>query len=178
MSLDTDLIPASEVVARARSQIGRKTKYELGRGGHYPDSLMPADSVGRCDCSGFVAWCFREPRKVQLSIYKPYLGNWVETSAIVRDAHRIGVGLFDIVTTKDALPGMVLVYGDKGKGQGHVGIISEIGPLGPAKVVHCSKGNFDNFGDAVRETGPEIFVSHGAIVARCIAADYGVVGVG
>lgn len=159
-----------EVLARARGQIGRGTKYELSRGGFYPQSLTAADSVGRCDCSGFVAWCLNACRQIDHPAYKAELGNWVETSAIVRDAKRSALGMFALVDTASAEPGMLYVWGDpkSGKGQGHVGIISAVGPDGPSKVIHCSKGNWNTTGDAIQETGPQVFVANHAIVARCI----------
>lgn len=160
------LIEPAEVVARARSQIGMRTVYDLGRGGYYPGSLTAADSKGRCDCSGFVAWSLKESRHVDLSIYVEQLGHWIETSAIVRDAMR-PFGMFDRVPVSLAQPGMVLVYGDQGGHQGHVGVISEVALGAVSKVVHCSKGNYTATGDAIQETGPQVFLANPAtIVAR------------
>ena len=166
----------SEVVERARSQVGgtHPTKYELGRGGFYPHALTAADSVGRCDCSGFVAWCLACCRQIDHPAYKAELGNWVETSAMVRDARNSELGMFALVATDKAEPGMVYVWGDpkSGRGQGHCGIITEVGEAGPIKVVHCSKGNFTQTGDAIQETNPSIFVANHAIVARCAHVEH------
>lgn len=166
-----------EVVSRARSQLAGKnpTKYELGRGGFHPQSLTAADTMGRCDCSGFVAWCLGASRHIDHPAYLQELGQWVETSAIVRDARRSEHGMFALVALGEARPGMVYVWGDpkSGRGQGHCGIITEInpnaGPWGaPHKVIHCSKGNYTSTGDAIQETTTELFVRNHAIVARCI----------
>lgn len=158
------MLPA-EVVARARSQIGLPTRYELGRGGFYPSALTAADAMGRCDCSGFVAWIFKTPRHVDIPEYAAELGNWVETSAIVRDA-KLPYGMFNEVPLAQAEAGMVIVYGDNQGHQGHVGIVVEVGSAGPTSVVHCSKGNYLRAGDAIQETDPAVFFHHNAIVAR------------
>jgi cell wall-associated NlpC family hydrolase len=166
------LIDAIEVARRARSQLGRGTKYDLGRGGWDPEALVAADAKGRCDCSGFVAWCVHECRHVSLRLYTDYLGNWVETSAMVRDA-KSPFGMFQQVAWSAAKPGMVIVYGDSGDGhQGHCGIIVEVDSTGPTSVVHCSKGGFERHGDAIQETGVDHFASRGAIVAECASVRY------
>lgn len=160
------LLEPTEVVTRARSQIGLKTIYDLGRGGFYPGSLTAADTKGRCDCSGFVAWCLKESRYVTFEMYVAELGHWVETSAIVRDANR-PFGMFNRVPMGQAQPGMVIVYGDRPGHQGHVGIISEVGSGAIRKVVHCAKSNYLHTGDAIQETSPEIFLANPhTIVAR------------
>jgi hypothetical protein len=162
------MLPA-EVISRARSQLGMKTRYESGRGGFFPGSLTAADAMGRCCCSGFVAWCLNTPRRVDLPMYQAELGSWVETSAIVRDARR-PFGMFQQVPIEDAEPGMVLCYGDRPGHQGHVGIITVAGP--PLLVIHCSSSNYVRTGDAIQETGPELFIARHAICARCAHVDY------
>jgi len=158
-----------DVIARARSQLGMKIKYESGRGGFYPGSLTAADVLGRCCCSGFVAWCLNTPRRVDLPMYQAELGSWVETSAIVRDA-RWPFGMFQEVPIAAALAGMVLVYPDRPGHQGHVGIVTVDGPA--LLVIHCSSSNYVRTGDAIQETGPEVFLARHAIAARCAHVRY------
>jgi hypothetical protein len=93
----------------------------------------------------------------------------MDTSWIVADSQ--GKHLtFERVGWKQAMPGMLVVYGDK-KGidgrtrQGHIGIITQANEsTGPVAVVHCSAGNSAVFGDAIRETGAEKFITRGIVV--------------
>ncbi len=66
------------------------------------------------------------------------------------------------------LPGDVVVYpgnfyarkiGWKKPGPriGHTGIITETNLTGPQKVIHCSLGNMNKFGDAIAETDLSVF---------------------
>lgn len=161
----------SQVVARARSAIGRNIRYELGAGGMNPQRDDPANLLNSCDCSGFAAWALGVKRKTDLPWYVEQNGGWLETSAIFRDC-ATPYGFFDGLEWRDSRPGDLLVWGDRKDSegqnrQGHVGIVSEVGPEGPAKVVHCSLGNWKATGDAIAETDVLIFQSHGARVARC-----------
>ena len=155
-----------QAVKRARSAIGVPTVYMLGRGGTNPDFKEPGGSAHRCDCSGAIAWFLGVNRKTDHPFYAKYNGGWLETSAITRDATLPHVGLFDTVPWEEARLGDLLVYGDKGGHQGHVGMVSEIGPdWRPALVIHCSAGNYRRTGDAIQETSPAVFLSKG-IIAR------------
>ena len=142
----------AEMLVRASSALGKGTKYVLG------SSLVGSE----CDCSGFVAWCFGVPRKVNLDLYVRWNGGWFETTAIYRDA-KSPYGFFREVPLAQAQPGDVFVWGDSHGRQGHIGIITE---EGGAKVIHCSKGNWARTGDAVQETPPDVFLKNDAIVAR------------
>ena len=154
-----------DVVARARSAVAGGCIYKLGKGGFRPTNLAPWDKQMQCDCSGFVSWALGVSRKTDNPWYVAYNGGWFETSAIVRDALST-YGVFTEVARYDALPGDVLVWGDSGGAQGHVGIVS-----GPTTIIHCSKGNYTTTGDAIRETATTIFDSHKAIAARCAWVD-------
>lgn len=150
----------SEAVRRARSAIGRRTIYELGRGGRDPLAAHPADELRRLDCSGFVAWALGTRRRVPESI------GWIETSRIVRDA--TGARLLFAKLEAPEL-GAVLVYGDRPPArrgarprQGHCGIVAELAPL---RVVHCSVSNFNRTGDAIQETDGAFFFERGGICA-------------
>jgi hypothetical protein len=96
---------------------------------------------------------------------------WWDTAQIVHDArgaHR----MFAVAGMLEAQPGDLLVYGDGGGHQGHVGVIAVVTPLPeawPLQVAHCSAGNFRRTGDAIRETGPDIWLHRSdAVVARCL----------
>lgn len=164
---------ASEVVDRARSQIRLGTTYVLGKGGFNPRGVRAANSAHACDCSGFASWCLGVSRKTDNPFYQKFNGGWFETTAIVRDALAQGVGMFDDVPWGDAKPGMLVVWGDSGGHQGHVGVVSEVDEKGPTRVVHCSSGNFRNFGDAICETSSQLFKDHSALVARCAWVEWG-----
>lgn len=160
-----------EVVARARSAVGRNVRYELGAGGMNPQRDDPANLLNCCDCSGFAAWCLGVKRKTDLPWYVEQNGGWLETSAIFRDC-ATPYGFFDGIEWKDARPADLLVYGDRkddaGKvRQGHVGVVSEVGSEGPTEVIHCSASNWRVTGDAIQPTAPLIFEQHGARAARC-----------
>jgi hypothetical protein len=149
-------LTGEEIVARARSVIGRGCAYKLGAGGMRPLDPNPWDSSLNCDCSGFAAWCLGVSRQTDDPWYEKQNGGWLETSAIVRDCET-PYGHFAPVILTAARPGDLLVYGDRtssaGKPQqGHVGICTQTGPRGPEMVVHCSSGNFRKTGDAIRET--------------------------
>jgi hypothetical protein len=153
------------ILARAQSACGHATVYKLGAGGRDPDALHPGKL---CDCSGYVAWVFRSPRKV------PEIG-WIETSRIVRDATH-DQRLFHRVSSP--VPGDVVVYGDwtdaeTGRHrQGHIGILSAVpnDVAGAAswwdglRVIHCSVSNSKR-GDAIAETDARVFRKRG-IFAR------------
>lgn len=148
---------AREAVARARSMVARDVVYRLGAGGVDPKAPTPTTG-GACDCSGFVAWCLGVSRKTDHPLYASWNGGWLETSAIVRDIKLTGAGLFLWCRTWDAAaPGDLLVYGDAGGHQGHVGMIVQLAPKGrrsleSTRVVHCSLGNYRTTGKAVQET--------------------------
>ena len=135
--------------------------YKLGKGGFSPKNPFPWNHQMQCDCSGFVSWCLGVSRKTDNPWYAKFNGGWFETSAITRDALS-QFGVFTEVARYDAEPGDVLVWGDKGGAQGHVGIVS-----GPTTIIHCSMGNFRKTPDAIREPDMAIFDANGAIAARC-----------
>lgn len=157
-----------EAVARARGCIGHGCAYVLGHGGMHPAALYPwppgMPNVG-CDCSGFVAWCLGVSRMLTKDHPHYPFGGWFETSAVARDA-RSPFGFVAEVAWHLAKPGDILVWGDAGGHQGHIGLVSECNADGPVKVVHCSKGNWRTSGDAVQETDVDIFKRNGAIAAE------------
>lgn len=156
-----------DVVARALGAIGKGCKYKLGAGGrrwHKDTPWFPI--VMTCDCSGFVAWCLDVDRYVKHERYAPWFGNWLETTAILKDAKDPAHGFFSEVPWHEARLGDLLVYGDGDGRQGHVGVVSSASPTGPLSVIHCSMGNWKLEGDAIRQTDVRLFLYRRAIVAR------------
>jgi cell wall-associated NlpC family hydrolase len=158
---------AADLIARALSAIGHGCIYALGKGGMNPDSTYPWNKQKQCDCSGFVAWALGVSRHTDHPWYKDQNGGWLETSAIARDALTRGLGMFDLVTWREAKPGHLIVYGDTQGHQGHVGIVTACSGEGPMTAVHCSRGNQTRSHDAIQETGVTVWIEHNGIVARC-----------
>lgn len=161
----------AELIARARSVIGKGCRYGLGMGGFDPSRAAPWDDAMLCDCSGFCAWVLGVARHTDNPWYRSQNGGWLETSAILRDCGT-PFGFFTEVPAEMARPGDLLVYGDRRNEdgttrQGHVGLISEVGSTGPARAVHCSRGNERRAGDAIQETPSGLWLAAGGIVARC-----------
>lgn len=150
-----------EVVARAREAIGKGTAYKLGAGGRLKNPGIGSE----LDCSGFAAVVLGVDRYLEPWLPHYEGGDWLETSALVRDAQSPW-GFVTEVPWLEAKPGDLLVWGDRGKGQGHVGVVVSVDASGPKTVVHCSSGNWRTTGDAIRETTASIFQRNGAIVAR------------
>ena len=160
------VISSTVVLARAKGQIGLHTIYRLGHGGFRPEATQAADVDKLCDCSGFIAWCLCVSRHTDNPWYRKQNGGWLETSAIYRDCDT-PFGFFDKIEWEAARPTDLLVWGDSGGHQGHVGMVAEIDEWGPKYVIHCSKGNFKSLGDAISQTPVAIFKQHDARVARC-----------
>ena len=157
-------LAAADVVARAVSACGKGTRYRLGAGGRDPRLAHPA-VAGACDCSGFAAWCVGVDRFLpNAGVPTMPGGNWFETTQLVRDA-KSPFGFVTEVAMAQARPGDLLVYGDRGGRQGHVGVVVEVGEGGPVKVAHCAKGN-ELRGDAIAVTGVSVFAINGAVAAR------------
>lgn len=145
-----------ELLKRARSQIGRKTIYRLGSGGMCPGADRPTGDDGACDCSGFVCWALRLCRNTNHPFYMKQTGGWINTNAMAADI-KATAGFFEKLSK--AKPGCIVVYpgGIPGHKIGHVGIVASVSGGRPGTVIHCSSGNFRTHGDAIRETGPEVF---------------------
>jgi len=153
MSTWKDLLATAgtaQTLSRARSGLGRHTEYKLGQGGFDPTRPLTA----KCDCSGFVAWAIGIPRELP-----PGSNRWLDTDAYHDGGGSVGAGLFTRVQTSQALPGDIFVYPDGagGHSQGHMGILTQVAASGPTSITHCSLGGWSNHGDAVRETGTEIW---------------------
>ena len=148
------------ILLRARSALGKKTRYDLGGG--MPDRAAAAWPDGAAtDCSGFVAWCLRFRRKVDHPLYKKINGGWFETTAV----HADGLATTGFFTKLlKPTPGAIVVYPDyvdaAGRHrEGHIGIVTQVKPNGIGvaavqSVIHCSAGAWKTKKDAVQETAP------------------------
>ncbi len=162
-------ISRATVVARAMSAVGTSTQYTM------TDTRPPAidaerwpEDGARIDCSGFVAWCLRMPRKIRHPLYQKVNGGWFETTALYQDGLN-QTGFFSSVPS--AQPGSLLVYPDKDGAQGHIGVVLEAngaGVQGAQRVVHCSLGSFKKTGKAIQETSAAIWQKR----ADAIVLDY------
>jgi hypothetical protein len=155
-------VTPESVVERAFRCINRGCHYGLGKGGMHPEAEHPwviVEGVQLCDCSGFAMWC------LGLSRFQDPV--WFDTTKIVTDA----VGsktLFERIPIPMARPSDLIVYGDHGGSQGHVGVITQCGTAGPVTVTHCSGGNMRKLGDAVAAGGAELWLARDGIIARCL----------
>jgi hypothetical protein len=147
----------TEAVARALSATGQGCKYLLGQGGMKPYRSVPWDMDQECDCSGFACWA------LGMSRFDGVV--WYDTSRIFSEAMK-GKDLFKRVEWAQALPGDLLVYPDRKNGngkvvQGHVGLVTSVGPQGgPALMVDCSSGNWRRHSDAIFEGPPTPFIGN------------------
>lgn len=146
-----------QTLKRARSALGKKTVYALGRGGINP--LKPLTK--ECDCSGFVAWAIGIPRELP-----PGSDHWLQTTTYWQGDK----GHFDPVAKDETLSGDLYVYPDLDGKQGHIGIITSTKNGAPEKILHCSSGNYRRTGDAIQETSPAVFAAHPK--ARIMRIDY------
>lgn len=143
-----------QIVVRARSQIGLKTRYVLGGGHAGGDSCQDRDKA--CDCSGFICWVLQRRRRCDLPWAATVNGGWLNTDLWWYDAmHDEHLG-----SRCEPQAGALIVYPaswmDKrktGPKIGHIGLLTA-----PDRVIHCSGGNFKRAGDAIQETGLEVFL--------------------
>ncbi len=154
--------------------IGRHTVYLLGSGGMHPEALSAWDNDrGRhSDCSGFAAWCCGYSRQTHDPFYVGRNGGWINTDSMRADGLATG-GMFTAVIRAE--PGDLIVFpgGIPGHTIGHVGVISEVDSTGcPTRVVHCSSGNYRRTGDAVQETGRDVFATPKTLLIRYDPAEH------
>lgn len=148
---------------RAMSAANQGIRYKLGMGGMKPTAALPA-AAGQCDCSGYVAWCLGLSRKTDHPFYVTMNGGWLETTAISSDIQSTA-GFFEPLAQPKR--GCIVVYPDKISGgvhtQGHIGIVVDVAGGLVSHVVHCSKGNDTQHGDAIRVTGAGPFAPPKAV---------------
>lgn len=141
---------ADQTLLRAQSALALKTRYKLGKGGFDPSKPMSVE----CDCSGFVAWAIGIPRELP-----PGSNKWLSTDSYWSGGTPVKANLFSKIKMSEAAVGDLLVYPDNGGKQGHIGIVTQVDKKVPTYVIHCSLGNYKNFGDAIRITGPGVFLA-------------------
>lgn len=134
-ALKTEKLNARSLRARQATQFS--CNYGLGRGGTNPAAPKPMDAKGRCDCTGLASWVLGVSR-LQGDKRKPWSRflPWIETTLVYRDATG-SQRMFR--TIKDAVPGCIVVYGDRLSRQGHVGIVVRDSG-GNLTTVDCSPG--------------------------------------
>jgi cell wall-associated NlpC family hydrolase len=115
----------ADMIARARSAVGRRTKYQLGEGGTRPAAELPGAPSKGCDCSGYVCWCLGIARQTDHNLYVHFNGGWINTDAIVHDADA-NTGFFYKIESPKV--GTIIVYPSKrpSRKYGHVGIVTEV----------------------------------------------------
>lgn len=155
------------VLLRARSATGKQIIYRLGKGGMNASAALPCDASSFCDCSGFVAWCLGISRWIAAPKHPwhpDFPSDWLSTDSIHDDATKT---LKRFRQVMEAKPGDLYVYPDSAQSQGHVGVIGDVYDGSPSSIVHCSAGNFRQYGDAIRETPVGQFWRHrNAIIVR------------
>lgn len=166
---------SSIAIRRAISGLGKKTVYSSpGRGPKFAAEAFPEGI--KLDCSGFIYWCLRfaspvaESRMVDHPLYKKVNGGWFETTAIHRDGKE-STGYFREI---EPVVGSLLVYpdyrgADNRAHDGHIGLVTQIDPSKKGlarvrKIIHCSLGGWRNHGDAIRETGPELWTARSSSI--------------
>ena len=151
-----------QTLQRANSVLGKNIVYKLGKGGFDPSKPMTPS----CDCSGFIAWAVGIPRELP-----PGSNKWLSTDSYWAGGKPVKSGLFTQLPVGQAEPGDLLVYPDSNGHQGHIGIVTQVDHATPTYVIHCSLGNYNNYHDAVRITGPGVFLS-GNHPTRLMRIDY------
>lgn len=151
-----------DISARARGATALSVGYKLGAGGRDPASPTPADDLGYCDCSGFVAWTLGIPRKVPTARgYSAFNGGWFSTDGMVHDL----IAAREILTPPpfdmDTRPGMVLVYGN-GDRVGHCGIVASVSASPGRAVAGVVLTVIDCSSRGIRERSYDAFAKRAA----------------
>ena len=120
-------VSMAAVLSRARSATNHGILYGIGCGGEDPCAILPSDSQGKCDCSGFaLAWC-QGISRTQGGKGKPWSNSipYINTDAAVHDAD--GAGALFIALDKP-IPGSVAVYPKQGPQEpyGHCCVITAV----------------------------------------------------
>jgi len=146
-----NIINLSARAKRAEDFLIARCRYLLGAGGMKPK--VTPNTLTKCDCSGFAAIILGLSRW-QGDKDKPWSDTieWIETSAIVRDAK----GRRQLFTTiPKPVRGCLIVYGDKGLKQGHVGIV-----VNETFAVDCASNRGDK---AIQHRPIKFWVDRGGI---------------
>lgn len=117
-------------------------RYRLGAGGRDPSASSPLDANGECDCSGFLAFCWNEPRKDSADGEDEIAGDWIYTDSLYVDARgpqRFGRE----ISAPHVEPGDALVYRGHVPGVpvGHCAIVIArpriVARFADLTVIHC-----------------------------------------
>ena len=121
------MIMVDDLLARARSAIGREVRYRLGAGGMDPRGEDPENVNNECECSGFACWALGISRQTDHPLYVRFNGGGINTNAMVHDAGS-PTGFFTRLVEPRA--GSIVVYGARPPRRkvGHVGIVMAIKP--------------------------------------------------
>lgn len=192
-----ETLTVKDLLARARSQTNHGTTYRLGGGVQVPTAPSCRDERGGSDCSAYSDWTYGIPKVCPFAWMKHVNGGWYDTSGLWWDIEKESSGFFKRCAPKPGAiivfppawitkrHAMYVVNAHvqrtgavpKLPAIGHVGIITAVhelpGDLGVAQVpevksvIHCSSGNYRKYGDAIRETGPEVFNVPGVTYGWC-----------
>lgn len=156
-------VPIDQRVPRARGllKMGFVDEYGIGCGGTDPDAPDPYQRVDekgkdgkivhklKLDCSGWAAWVIGLPRNHPFGEHR-----WIETTNICDDAQGAQV-LFRRVDK--AVPGCLVCWPDRNGHQGHVGLVTEVGPK-KLRGIDCGSSS-----NGVSERDFGFFLKEGAI---------------
>lgn len=146
-----DLIPTcgiKQTIQRAYSALDFTTQYKLGEGGFNP--IIPL--TPQCDCSGFIAWVIGIPRE-----FPPGSNRWLSTTEYWTGGSPVLAGLLSQVELHQTQVGDLLVYPHHNGQVGHIALVNEVKFSQPVQILHCSSGNYKNFGNAVKITSTAVF---------------------
>lgn len=158
-----------DAVRRALS-VENTGRYKLGAGGRDPSAPTPLDAAGLCDCSGFLAWAWSEPRRDSADGEDEIDGDWLNTTALYLDA-RGPQRFVREIAAPHVLPGDALVYrgGLPDQPVGHIGIVvarpAIVTRFADVEVIHCHSGK----PPAIERATGRIWESHGGIGIRRVA---------
>lgn len=128
-------------VLRAYKAIGHDVIYKYGAQLNSNNSELPINNYKECDCSGFISWVFKIKRITTEYVYNAAINN---SNSFVKINYPI--------------VGCIVVYKANSERKfGHMGIVTEVSNGQITKVIHCSSSNYKRTGDAIQETGPEVF---------------------
>jgi hypothetical protein len=142
---------------RARSAIGKDTRFELSKGGKDPIALHPAEN-GACDCSGFIAWVLGLSRQTTNPYYLNKMGGWMDVSTMQEDMKETG----GFLSPCDPHPGCLVAYGSGRDSNRNIAIVTVVESIGgkaiPTRVISCTRENWAKANDSIQETAADRFV--------------------
>jgi hypothetical protein len=152
---------------RAQSAIRRGTRYKLDTIPPHPD-LQVWPGAWTCDCSGFIAWCFRIGR------YPPELDDLqFTTDRVFRDAKRATDNVFFKETDRPRAGDVVVFRSyrltpEEGSGDvGHIAILSAYTSATDFRMIDCASSSYKGpERDAIIPGDQTKFVNHRAQLAE------------